>query len=243
MKTIILVRHATAVPRAADKDDFKRSLRKKGIREARAMAEWYKGNAGRPDVIVSSPANRAIETARIFAKTLGYPTKKIAQQKKLYGVSSLDVFVKTLASLGKKADTVMLFGHDPEFSEFASYLVGGFEDQLPKCSVFSVSLDRDDWQNLGPGEGKIEVYEHPAGLQERMNLLDEAECKMSEEIATRILGVLGDFGVAPRKKDEDRIRSVGARLASRFRTRLSVEKADIAGEKAVISNEETEIPA
>jgi phosphohistidine phosphatase len=226
MKKIILVRHATAVARAAGKDDFKRSLRKKGREEARAMAGWYKSAADRPDVIVSSPANRAIETARIFAKTLGYPAKKIVQKKKFYGVASLDVFLKMLAALDKKSNSVMLFGHDPEFSEFASYLVGGFEDGLPKCSVHSISLDRKDWQSLGPGEGRIEAYEHPAGVQERMKLLDELENKVSDEIAARVLGVLGDFGVTPGKKDEDRVRRASAKLAGRFKARLPIDRAD-----------------
>ncbi len=78
MKRITLVRHATAVPRNPKKDDFGRSLRKKGRREAKAMGEWYKNVEEQPDVMISSPANRAIETARVFAKTLGYPAKKIA---------------------------------------------------------------------------------------------------------------------------------------------------------------------
>jgi phosphohistidine phosphatase len=226
MKTIILVRHATAVARAAGKDDFKRSLRKKGRREARDMAGWYKGVAKRPDVMVSSPANRAIETARIFAKTLGYPAKKIVQKKKLYGVSSLDVFLKILASIDKKSNSVMLFGHDPEFSEFASYLVGGFEDSLPKCSVFSVVLDREDWQNLGPAEGRIQAYDNPARIREQVRLLDETENKMSGEIAARVLGVLVDFGVTPGKKDKDRIDRESIKIAGRFRARLTIERAD-----------------
>jgi phosphohistidine phosphatase len=70
MKRIVLVRHATAAAKQADAEDFDRSLRKKGRKEARALAGWYQTVAEVPDLLLTSPANRALETALIFAKCI-----------------------------------------------------------------------------------------------------------------------------------------------------------------------------
>ena len=136
MKKIILVRHATAAAKGPDIEDFTRSLRKKGHKECRAMIRWYLDNVDEmADLMLSSPANRAIETALLFAKGLGYKPKKISRNEGLYGTASSKDFLDILKSLDEEIDSVMVFGHDPEFSEFAQYMVNGVETGLPKCSV------------------------------------------------------------------------------------------------------------
>ena len=77
MKNIILVRHATAVKRDSEKSDVKRSLKKSGHKEAREMGKHLKEMDIHPDLFISSPAKRAIETAEIVAERLGYSVKKI----------------------------------------------------------------------------------------------------------------------------------------------------------------------
>jgi phosphohistidine phosphatase len=167
MRRIILVRHAKAKAATGGGSDFARPLRKKGKREARTMAEWYGGIAEPPDAFLSSPADRALETARIFAKVLGYPPGRIVLDDGLYDGPAPDVFLEALAALDNAKSSVMVFGHNPEFSEFANYLVEGFEDNLPKASVFGVSLDCRSWRRIPRGRWEVELYESPGGLDSK----------------------------------------------------------------------------
>ena len=168
MKTVIMVRHATAAAKGVDVDDYTRSLRKKGHKEARTMIRWYLENVGgKPDMMLSSPANRAIETARLFAKGLGYKSKKIIQDEALYGTATPEEFLNILNEIDDKHDSVMVFGHDPAFSEFAHYMVAEFDLLLPKCSVFGFSANRKKWKALKAGDGVLEFYDSPAGIKQR----------------------------------------------------------------------------
>ncbi len=67
MKTIYLVHHAAAGKSKPKSPDRKRALSKKGRKEAIKMAKNLKKNGMLPDLLVSSPAKRAIQTARVFA--------------------------------------------------------------------------------------------------------------------------------------------------------------------------------
>ena len=232
MKRIILVRHATAVARNPKKGDYRRSLRKKGRREAKAMAEWYKSTAEAPGQMISSPANRAIETARIFAKVLGYPAKKIVQKKRLYGGLEAADFLELVKTLDDKQTSVMLFGHDPDFSETAQYLTKGFQDTLPKCSVLGVAVNSTSWSTIQPGRGKIEFYEHPQGLVDRAELVNKTRSEVSAQIESSIVAVLTEFDVELRDKDARAIRRTSAKLVRAFVVEPRTESRVPAAKKA-----------
>ena len=79
MKTLYIVRHAKAIVRGTGIPDFDRSLAERGIKDARKMSKRQAKAGAEPQLLISSPAKRAIETARIFAKRLDYPKKAIVQ--------------------------------------------------------------------------------------------------------------------------------------------------------------------
>ena len=84
MKTIYLVRYATAGKGKPKSPDRKRVLSKKGKNEAVQMAKKLKKNGMLPDLLISSPAKRAIQTARVFAGIFKYPKDRIVLNKTLY---------------------------------------------------------------------------------------------------------------------------------------------------------------
>lgn len=225
MKKIILVRHATAAAKGADIDDFTRSLRKKGHKECRAMIRWYLDYAGDiPDLMLSSPANRAIETALLFAKGIGYKPKKISRNENLYGTASSKDFLDILKSLDDDYDSVMVFGHDPEFSEFAQYMVSGFEAMLPKCSVFGFSVNRKSWKTLKSGDGKLQFFESPEGLLQLRERAKQLRREAAERIEGGIWDALAEFGVERSEGDAEGsakiARRASAKVAKSFADRL-----------------------
>ena len=77
MKTIYLVRHAKSSWKYPNLDDFERPLNKRGRKNAPFMGTILKKLKVAPDLILSSPANRASMTARVIADKISYPLENI----------------------------------------------------------------------------------------------------------------------------------------------------------------------
>ena len=78
-----------------------------------------------PDFLLTSSAKRAVETARIFAKVFQHSAKKIVVNETLYTGSDLPVdqeFLELVRGFDEQHQSVMIFGHEPKMSEFASFL-------------------------------------------------------------------------------------------------------------------------
>ena len=84
MKTLYLIRHAKSSWDDTNLDDFERPLNKRGKKDAPNMAKRLKEKGGTPDFMISSPAVRAFDTCKEFAKILGYDKNKIKTDKRLY---------------------------------------------------------------------------------------------------------------------------------------------------------------
>ena len=84
MKNVYFVRHAKSSWRDASLNDIERPLNSRGLRDAPFMAKLLKSKNVKPDLILSSPANRALTTAKYFAKEMGIPTEKIDVRNRIY---------------------------------------------------------------------------------------------------------------------------------------------------------------
>lgn len=140
MKQLILVRHAKS-DLSYDVPDFNRPLSEQGHQDARKMAKFLIGKEINIQGFVSSPAKRAITTARYFAETYSNPNIKKTEQ--LYE-PHLEDFENTILSLENEYDSVALFSHNPNISEFASSIV---QSQLhfPTCGVAVIEIACDNW--------------------------------------------------------------------------------------------------
>ena len=84
MKTLYLVRHAKSSWKYPNLDDFERPLNKRGRKNAPFMGKVLKELKVSPDLIISSPANRAAMTARIIAGKINYPLENILYSETIY---------------------------------------------------------------------------------------------------------------------------------------------------------------
>ena len=147
MKTLFLIRHAKSSwddPALADKD---RPLNDRGKRDAPKVGERLAKAGAKPDLILSSPAKRALTTAKIIARKLGYKRKNIVVDDRLYAVES-EVLLDVIRRLDDEADCVMLFGHDPELTELAHRLSSKIS-HLPTCAVAEFTFDVKSWKRIG----------------------------------------------------------------------------------------------
>ena len=150
MKTLFLVRHAKSSrddPALADRE---RPLNDRGMRDAPRMGERLAARDVRPDLILSSPAVRALATAKIIAGRLGYEVEDIVVDERLYAAAPDDLLA-VVRELGGEAKRVMLFGHNPELAELAHRLSGEVTE-MPTCAVAEFSYDAKSWSAVGTQE-------------------------------------------------------------------------------------------
>lgn len=160
MKTIYLVRHAKSGWESAKTADFDRSLNDKGLKDAPLMAAILKEKKVSPELVISSPANRAITTAGYFCDILGYRKERIELRMEIYegGTSHL---LNIVQNIPDSCGTAMLFGHNPSMAGLANLLAGNSIDTLDTCGVVRIDLDVPSWKDTGTGRGKLTWYEFP----------------------------------------------------------------------------------
>ena len=147
MKTLFLVRHAKSSRDDASLPDRERPLNARGLHDAPALGKRLAKHRVQPDLMVSSPATRAWTTAQLVAAEIGYEVTAIVVDERLYAARVSDLLA-VIRALDGKADCVMLFGHNPEFSELAGRLSGEAVD-MPTCAVAQFAFDSPSWTNVG----------------------------------------------------------------------------------------------
>lgn len=153
MKRLIIVRHAKAVPYGYD-DDFSRDLTERGVNDAERIGKELKIIGVTPDSVISSPANRALQTARIFAETLGFDKKKIVEIENIYYGLTTSEFLNLIKELPETANTAFFFGHNPSFEYFVHNLLEQFNADMPTCSTVAIDFNVDTWKKVGSRSGK-----------------------------------------------------------------------------------------
>lgn len=153
MKRVIIVRHAKAVPYGYD-DDFTRDLTERGVNDAQRIGKELKKMGITPDAMISSPANRALQTAHIFAENLGFDKKNIVEIKKMYHGYSTNEFLGLIKELKNDVQTAFFFGHNPAFHYYANNLLERFYDDMPTCSTVAIDFNAESWKIVEARSGK-----------------------------------------------------------------------------------------
>lgn len=160
MKRLTLLRHAKSSWDDASLSDFDRPLNPRGRRNAPEMGRRLLENGQVPDLLISSPARRAISTARMAAREMGFPEERIIEEPALYHASSAAI-IEIVHSLETLADHVMLVAHNPGFTDLANRLSTARIDNIPTAGVFCVDFDVDDWNEVRPHEGVFVYFDYP----------------------------------------------------------------------------------
>ena len=134
-----LLRHAHAGdPAKWTGPDSARPLSDKGQGQAVRMGLFLADAGFLPDLIMSSPLVRALETARLVATPLGLP---IVVTNSLAEPLDLESLERLLAGAGNPRRP-LLVGHDPDFSMLAAELVGVAELPVRKGTLIRIDTRR-----------------------------------------------------------------------------------------------------
>lgn len=161
MKKIIFVRHAKAVEPSAEITDSERSLKAKGLSDAHKTAKKLLVFNIRPDLILTSPAFRALETAIVFADELNFSKKKIHLSESLYFDYTTNDFVEMIQKQSNRHNTILVCAHNPKISEIVAGFAAEFHDQLPTCGVAVIDFSIKKWKKINVREGKLSLYIFP----------------------------------------------------------------------------------
>lgn len=162
LKTLYLVRHAKSSWDYPELTDFERPLSQRGERNAPDMGKYLINQGVLADLLLSSPANRALSTAKVISKEIGY-MQEIVTDKRIYHAAEktlLDVLNKQDESLS----SIMMLGHNPGFTDFANRLTGGYIDNIPTCGACQIDFPIDKWKDVTFGLGEMIFFQYPKGL-------------------------------------------------------------------------------
>jgi len=161
MKRLILVRHGKAEEPVSGISDYERSLTLKGKIISGLMARKLREMVKSPITIVTSPAFRALETALIVAKEFGIDPDKIIINSNIYHKMNIRYLPEIISITEPNSDTVMMFGHNPSFTEIANTLSREGCDFMPKSGVAGISFDIKSWPEIKQKSGKLEFFLKP----------------------------------------------------------------------------------
>jgi phosphohistidine phosphatase len=158
---LTLVRHAKSDWGEAGLPDFERPLSARGERDAPDMAVRTRESVPPPTLIISSPAVRALVTAKLFARAFKYLPHKILHENRVYEATASQL-LEVVRAHGGRQRHVMLFGHNPGISDFAARLANdaGLADQ-PTGAVVSLAVPVRDWSALDWGTCRLRHHDWP----------------------------------------------------------------------------------
>jgi phosphohistidine phosphatase len=164
LKRLTLVRHAKSDWSLPGQPDWDRVLNKRGQRDAPEMARRLRARKLKPDLILSSPAVRALSTATIMARELKVPAGIVRQDERLYLAAPADMLA-VIRELGDGAGHLMVFGHNPGITELANRLSAGDHiDNMPTCAVFTALFAIEAWDAIDWHSGRDAEFDYPKNL-------------------------------------------------------------------------------
>lgn len=117
------------------KPDDERPLTDFGKKEARQVARFLDRLKVKPDLIVSSPLPRALQTAEAAAEQLKVKLRQDEALEPGFGISGLRALLKR-----HRSKVLMLVGHEPDFTSVISALTGA-SVKLSKAGVALIDFD------------------------------------------------------------------------------------------------------
>jgi phosphohistidine phosphatase len=167
-RQLLILRHGKS-DWSAGTDDFNRPLKKRGKRGAKVIAKWIRDQGLAPDLVISSPATRAIDTARRVMAALDKDAAGIETDERVYE-ATVEQLLGVLGDCSPDAKRVMLVGHNPGLEELLLYLVPTppmipEDGKLMPTAALACLTMPDDWRSLSDGSARLLHLIKPASLQ------------------------------------------------------------------------------
>ena len=168
-RELLLLRHGKA-EEFNPRGDFHRELKNKGKRHAQRIAIWLATRELVPDHVVTSSAERALNTARKCCKAMGFPAQGIEADDALY-LASAQQLLERLQRIPAEAERVMLVGHNPGLEQLLQQLCDtppqkpADHNLMPTGTLARLAI-QGPWHALQPGQAQLLALQRGAELPE-----------------------------------------------------------------------------
>ncbi|MGC1473359.1 MAG: histidine phosphatase family protein [Psychroserpens sp.] len=156
MKLLTLVRHGKSSWQY-DVDDRDRPLKKRGIKDANLVSMALKSHYKEPDMVFSSPANRALSTAKIFVENLNINPNTFEVVDELYDFGG-DNVIRFFKALPSDYKNIMIFGHNHAFTSICNIFGDTFIDNLPTSALVCIKFEVESWAAIDKGTTETMIF-------------------------------------------------------------------------------------
>jgi phosphohistidine phosphatase len=159
-RRLFIIRHGKSSWDNEGLEDIDRPLAKRGIRNAGEMAERLLAKNQVPQLILSSPASRALNTALIMSKSWDISAEDLQIRDALY-MAYLSEIEEVVAGVPAAFMNLAIFGHNPSFTAYANKFLELPLDNLPTAGVVIVTLESENWGEIGRNHVKETYVDYP----------------------------------------------------------------------------------
>ncbi|MEA2175588.1 MAG: phosphohistidine phosphatase [Blastocatellia bacterium] len=161
MKTLLLLRHAKSSWKEPQQRDFDRPLNKRGLKAARLMGRFLRKQKIQPDLLLSSPAERARQTSSLVIESAGL-VAELRYDERIYEASASSL-LEIISQIEARANSVLLIGHNPGFEELLLMLTGDVQ-HMPTAAFACITLDIERWTKVREKTGSLAWLVKPKEL-------------------------------------------------------------------------------
>ncbi|WP_292895883.1 MULTISPECIES: SixA phosphatase family protein [unclassified Nitratireductor] len=166
MSRLLLLRHAKAGWAAPGMSDFERALTHSGQTDARKLGQRMRTSGLIPDLVLCSPARRAVETLESVVSTLFEQPPKTNMIRELYNSDAADYLQAVREA--PAASTLLVVGHNPMMEDLAFELPAAGDQQamqatasgFPTCGLAVISFE-GPLSKVRRNGGRLEAFLKP----------------------------------------------------------------------------------
>ncbi len=164
MKTLFIMRHAKSSWDDSNLSDFERPLNNRGLKTAPLMGEVMLKNNFTPEIIVSSPAMRARQTAELVKDSAAFEAD-ILFDERIYEASAMSL-LEVVSGIADEYTSAMIVGHNPGFENLVRVLTGKIEP-MPTAALAVIDLEINSWKEINAETGDLRKFILPKEEQNK----------------------------------------------------------------------------
>ncbi|HET6588762.1 MAG TPA: histidine phosphatase family protein [Candidatus Nitrosocosmicus sp.] len=144
-KVLLILRHAKSSWKNKKLNDLNRPLNKRGRNEAVKMGEYLKSMDLMPDMIITSSALRARETATLLCRQSGYDGMVEVNFSLHEGDTTS--YIQAITTSHEDKNKLLIVGHNPTLEQLLSLLTNKTVS-LPTCTLVQIKLNVASWNKV-----------------------------------------------------------------------------------------------
>ena len=151
-RTLYLMRHAEAAAKEARQEDKSRELTQSGVKDAVNTGAWLREQNTNWDLIVSSSAIRAEQTALMVAEGMKLDHPRIVLEDVLFD-ASVRQLLDYVNNIEDAYQSVLIVGHNPAISYLAEYLTKADIGDMAPGAVVIIRFELSSWKLVSENTG------------------------------------------------------------------------------------------